>query len=174
MCSLLPLANTISPWLDSPLPPLSPPHSTLGATSSANQPSNDACFPTIQTTKKAIQGVGGFSVSRCHQRKGWLSRTKPSHLPSPSLHLPGSPFQLPTAGLYAKPLLHQPFNPLSPISENTLSSSQISPARLLPTAQSTPHPHNKPHLVRHFRALSSYFSLGPGSYPRQNHKAGLI
>ena len=26
------------------------------------------CFPTIQTIKKAIQGVGGFSVSCCHQQ----------------------------------------------------------------------------------------------------------
>ena len=109
MCSLLPLANTISPWLDSPLPPLSPPHSTLGATSSANQPSNDACFPTIQTTKKAIQGVGGFSVSRCHQRKGWLSRTKPSHLPPPPPCIClGAPSSCPLQGCMPSPYSTSP------------------------------------------------------------------
>ena len=110
MCSLTPPANTISPLPDSP-PLYLYTLSTLGATGRANQPSNDACFPTIQTTKKAIQGVGGFSAS-CSARVG---RGAQSHhiCPPSSLHLPGNPFQLPSAGLYAKAPLHQPFTPVS-------------------------------------------------------------
>ena len=139
MCSLLPLANTISPLPDSP-PPLSTlvlvyslPLSTctlsaLGAPSRANQPSNDACFPTIQTTKKAIQGVGGFSAS-CSARVG---RGAQSHHICPPF--PASAWEpLPAAQCRAvcqAPPLHQPFTPVS--HQSPKISSQRSPAWLNP------------------------------------------
>ena len=78
MCSLTPPANTISPLPDSP-PLYLYTLSTLGATSRANQPSNDACFPDDSDDKESNSGRRWVFCQL--QRKGWSWSTKPSHLP---------------------------------------------------------------------------------------------